>query len=111
MPKFKMIGSNKFGGKEYTLGDVVGGGFVSPEAFGLPNFYGGRVKKLGKVKETKSKGIYLCLEDQKVIDIIQFEEEPVEREVAEEPKYADDVPPEKKVPHKPNEKTNLPRKK
>lgn len=61
-----LLGSTKFGGKEYSITDVKG--FVSNESKKLPTgFYGGRVNQLAK---TNIKGMYLCMEKMNVIDIL-----------------------------------------
>jgi hypothetical protein len=107
-PNFKMLGTTTYKGKELTFSDNKG--TVSPEAFGLTNFYGGRVKQLAKVPQTKTDRIYLCIENGKAIDIIQFLEEPEVQEVKQEPSYGDDVPPELKTVHPAGEKApSLPR--
>lgn len=67
--KFKMLGTLKYQGKKYDITDC--NGMYNPEAFGLENFYGGRVKRLGKTEVDR---LYMCLEGSKVIDLILFEE-------------------------------------
>lgn len=103
---FKMLNSLTYGGKEYKITDNIG--MVSPEAFGLKNFYGGRVKLLGR---TKTKGLFLCIEGTTAIDLIKFDEEPEEEYVAPEPTYSDDVPLSAKTVNPPTKAPNLPRKK
>lgn len=103
---FKMLNSTHYEGKDYKISDNIG--MVSPEAFGLTNFYGGRVKFLGK---TKVKGLYLCIEGTEAIDLIKFDEEPEEEYVAPEPTYSDDVPLSAKTVNPPTKAPNLPRKK
>lgn len=63
--KFKMLSTLKYKGKKYDITDC--NGMYNPESFGLENFYGGRVKRLGKTKEA---GLYMCLEGNEVIDLI-----------------------------------------
>lgn len=69
MKVLKLLNSTKINGKEYTINDVRG--FKPISSYGLPEgFYGGRVDK---VAGTDDKGIYLCIEGMKVIDILADE--------------------------------------
>ena len=62
-----LLNSLSFNGKRYELNDSKG--FMFPERdYKLPvGFYGGRVDKLAK---TDVKGLYMCLEGMKPIDLI-----------------------------------------
>lgn len=69
----KLLNSTTYKGKEYTLEDVRG--FIPKETKGLPDgYYGGRVTQLAK---TDVKGLYLCMENMKVIDLLLFKDEMV----------------------------------
>lgn len=66
----RLLNSKIYKGKEYTLNDVRG--FIPNEAKNIPiGFYGGRVTQLAK---TETKGLYLCMENMTVIDMLLFEE-------------------------------------
>lgn len=68
---FKLLNSTTYEGKQYTIDDVKG--FIPNETKGLPEgFYGGRVTQLAK---TDVNGLYLCMENMKVIDMIIVEDE------------------------------------
>lgn len=70
----KLLNTTTLDGKQYTINDVKG--FESLETHNIPiGFYGGRVDKLAK---TNVKGLYMCMEDMKVIDLLEipFTEEP-----------------------------------
>jgi len=62
-----LLGTTTLEGKKYGLNDTKG--FMFPgRDYELPGgFYGGRVDKLAK---TDRKGIYLCMEGMKPIDMI-----------------------------------------
>jgi len=81
--RFQMIGGTSFKGKEYTIADNKG--IISATSLGLVNFYGGRVKNVGK---TKVKGLYLCIEGSDAIDLIKFDDEV---EVVETPEPETDI--------------------
>lgn len=71
MKVLELLNSTVFEGKQYTLDDVRG--FIPNESKGIPEgFYGGRVTKLAK---TDVNGMYLCMENMKVIDILVYEDE------------------------------------
>ena len=70
----RLLNSKIYRGKTYTV--IDGTGFESLEKHNLPiGFYGGRVDKLAK---TNVKGLYMCMEDMAVIDLLEipFSEEP-----------------------------------
>ena len=70
----KLLNSKTYRGQTYTV--IDGKGFESLEKYGIPTgFYGGRVDKLAK---TDVKGLYMCMEDMAVIDLLEipFSEEP-----------------------------------
>lgn len=65
------MNSTVYEGKQYVLEDVRG--FIPKESKGIPEgFYGGRVTQLAK---TDVEGVYLCMENMKVIDMIIVEDE------------------------------------
>lgn len=66
--KFEMLGTTKYKCKRYSITDCTQ--MINPESMGLFNFYGGRVKRLGKLDV---EGLYLCIEDINGIDLIKFE--------------------------------------
>lgn len=65
-----LLNSLSFNGHKYELNDSKG--FMFPDRdYKLPvGFYGGRVDKLAK---TDVKGLYMCLEGMKPIDLIVLE--------------------------------------
>ena len=65
-----LVNSLSFNGKTYELNDTKG--FMFPERdYKLPvGFYGGRVDKLAK---TEIKGLYMCMEGMKPIDLLVFD--------------------------------------
>lgn len=72
MKKLKLLNSKTYRGKTYTV--IDGTGFESLEKHNLPiGFYGGRVDKIAK---TNVKGLYMCMEDMAVIDLLLDEVKP-----------------------------------
>ena len=74
MKKLRLLNSTVYNDKQYSVTD--GKGFEPLEKHGIPTgFYGGRVDKLAK---TDVKGLYMCMEDMAVIDLLEipFSEEP-----------------------------------
>lgn len=72
----RLLGSTTYEGKAYELTDVRGFKPISEYGY-KTGWYGGRVDKIAG---TDTKGLYLCLEGMRVIDIlldeIPFVEEP-----------------------------------
>ena len=101
MNKYDMLGTTKYKGHKYTAEDIRG--LINPESLGLVDFYGGRVKRLGK---TNIVGLYLCLEGTEVIDLIQFYDgKPIPaEEVVDEP---EDIIEEDPVPNEPPERAQI----
>ena len=67
----KLLNTTLLDGKQYTDNDIKG--FESLETHNIPTgFYGGRVDKLAK---TNIKGLYMCMEGMKVIDLLIEEPE------------------------------------
>ena len=62
-----VLNSTKLNGKQYTVRDLQHGFVQKMNELVPTGFYGGRVNNLAK---TDIKGVYLCIEQDRIIDIV-----------------------------------------